>query len=75
MAKISMLVPDEALAEIDESSNGNRTAFMIAAALERARKIRRKRVDDEIAESCARNAESDLEVFRDWECTIGDGLE
>ena len=75
MAKISMLVPDEALAEIDEWSNGNRSSFMIAAALERARKIRRERMDDEIAESCARNAELDLEVFRDWECTIGDGID
>ena len=70
-----MVIPDAALAEIDESSNGNRTAFMIAAAVERARKIRRQRIDEEIAESCARNAELDLEVFRDWESTIGDGID
>jgi hypothetical protein len=27
-----MLIPDDALAEIDASSGGNRTAFMVAAA-------------------------------------------
>jgi hypothetical protein len=43
--------------------------------VERARKIRRQRIDEEIAESCARNAELDLEVFRDWESTIGDGID
>jgi hypothetical protein len=75
MAKISMLVPDEALSEIDASANGNRTAFMIAAALDRARQVRRERLDSEIAAACAANAERDLAVYREWEATIGDGLE
>lgn len=75
MAKISMVIPEAALAEIDASANGNRTAFMIAAAIERARKIQRQRIDEEVAESCRRNAKADLELYREWECTLGDGLD
>lgn len=75
MAKISMLVPDDALAEIDASAGGNRTAFMIAAALRRARDLRRLREDEEIAAECAANAQLDLHVLREWEVTNLDGLD
>jgi hypothetical protein len=74
MAKISMLVPDDALAEIDASSGGNRTAFMIAASLQRARDLRRLREDEEIAELSAANAAADIALAREWEATAEDGL-
>lgn len=74
MAKISMVVPDEALSEIDSSAQGNRTAFMIAAALDRARELRRKRDDDEIAGLSAANAELDRNVAKDWTAAGSDGL-
>jgi hypothetical protein len=74
MAKISMVVPDSALAEIDSSAQGNRTAFMISAALERARELRRMREDAEIAALSTANAELDRTVAREWAATGGDGL-
>ncbi|MFY9778981.1 MAG: hypothetical protein WAJ85_00545 [Candidatus Baltobacteraceae bacterium] len=74
MAKISMLIPDEALAEIDASAGGNRTAFMLAASLERARRERRRREDEEIAELCAANEAADAAVDAEWSGTSGDGL-
>ena len=75
MAKISMLVPDDALAEIDASAAGNRTAFMVAAALRQAREIRRLREDEEVAAACIANAEADAQLMRDWEVTTADGLD
>jgi hypothetical protein len=74
MAKISMVVPDVILAEIDSSAGGNRTAFMISAALERARELRRGREDAEIAALSSANAELDRSVAREWAVTGGDGL-
>jgi len=75
MAKVSMLIPDEALAEIDASAAGNRTAFMVSAALRQAREMRRLREDEEIAAACIANAAADLRVLRDWEVTNLDGLD
>jgi hypothetical protein len=75
MAKISMSVPDDDLAEIDAYADGNRTAFMVAAALERARVMRRAFEDAEIAELCATNAASDPALVADWETAIADGLD
>jgi homoserine kinase len=75
MAKISMLIPDEQLAVIDAQAGGNRTAFMIAAALERAKRLRRQRMDDEIAASVRASDADDSVVYDQWEATIGDGLE
>ena len=75
MAKISMLIPDDALAEIDESAGGNRTAFMLAAALRQARELKRLREDEQIAAECAANAERDLAICRDWEVANLDGLD
>jgi hypothetical protein len=74
MAKISMVVPDTALAEIDSSAQGNRTSFMISAALDRARELQRAREDAEIAALSAANAELDRAVAREWAATGGDGL-
>jgi hypothetical protein len=74
MAKVSMLIPDDALAEIDASADGNRSAFMIAAALQRARDLRRLREDEEIAASCAENADADAALAKEWDTAVGDGL-
>ena len=75
MAKISMLIADEQLAEIDAQAAGNRTAFMVASSLQRARALRREQVDREIAESLDANTEEDMAVYRDFEGTMADGLD
>ena len=75
MPKISMLVPEEALAEIDAQAGGNRTSFMIAAALERARAVRRAQLDAEIAASLASSDEADAREYAAWEGTLADGLD
>lgn len=75
MAKVSMLIPDDALAEIDASADGNRTAFMVAAALRQARELRRLREDAEIAAECVANPEVDAQLMRDWDVTSADGLD
>jgi hypothetical protein len=70
-----MLIPDTALAEIDESAGGNRTAFMIAAALRQAREMQRLREDQEIAAACVAHPREDAELMREWEVTSADGLD
>jgi len=75
MPKISMLVPEEALAEIDAQAGGNRTSFMVAAAIERARRLKREQIDREIAADLIANADRDEEVYREWEPTLADGLD
>ena len=73
MPKISLLVPDEALALIDSVAE-NRTAFMVEAAVAAA-KVRRRLIEDaEIAAICARNATRDAIINDDWEAAIGDGI-
>jgi len=74
MAKISMVVPDSQLAKIDAEANGNRTAFMVSAAIEIAKRTRRERIDREIAADVAENEDVDAQVYADWECTLADGL-
>lgn len=68
-----MSIPDDELALIDEFSGGNRTAFMVGAALERARALRRQAIDAEIARSLAANDLSDLVAELDG--LANDGLE
>jgi hypothetical protein len=75
MAKISMLISDDTLAEIDASAGGNRTAFMVAAALRQAREMQRLREDQEIAAACVAHPREDAELMRDWEVTGVDGLD
>ena len=70
-----MVVPDDQLAAIDAQANGNRTAFMIAAAVERAKRLKRERMDEEIAASVRANDDADVVVYKDWEFTVGDGIE
>jgi hypothetical protein len=47
---------------------------MIAAALQRARDLRRLRDDREIADLCAEHADADAALAGEWESTLGDGL-
>jgi hypothetical protein len=75
MAKISMVIRDDLLEKIDAEANGNRTAFMVSAAIEVAKRTRRERIDREIAADIAENANVDAQVYSDWECTLADGLD
>ena len=75
MAKISMVVPDSQLAQIDAEANGNRTAFMVSAAIEAAKRTRRERIDREIAADIAAHTDLDARVYTDWEGAIADGLD
>lgn len=75
MAKISLLVPDAFLEEIDAQAEGNRSSFMVTAALERARRLRRDRIDAEIAASLSADADLDAKMLHAWEATTADGLE
>lgn len=70
-----MLVPDDALAAIDALAGGNRSAFMIEAALDRVRRLKRELIDSEIEAAMSENAERDLAVYREWEGTMADGLD
>jgi uncharacterized protein (DUF1778 family) len=75
MPKISMLIPPEQLAEIDAQAGGNRTAFMIEAAVERAKRLKRERVDAEIEASISSTDDDDFVAYADWKSTLADGLE
>ena len=70
-----MLIPADQLAEIDAQANGNRTAFMIEAAIERAKRLKRARIDDEIASSIRASEGDDFSVYEAWEGTLSDGLD
>ena len=69
-----MIIPDDALAQIDACAEGNRTKFMVSAALARVQELRRALLDAEVEAACLANAERDLDVYRDWEPAVGDGL-
>jgi hypothetical protein len=71
--KISMTIPEEDLSLIDQFSGGNRTAFMVAASVERARALRRQAVDDDIARCLA--ADDLAELGRELDSAVADGLE
>jgi len=70
-----MLIPADQLAEIDAQANGNRTAFMIEAAIERAKRLKRARIDDEIASSIRASEAGDFSEYEAWESTLNDGLD
>ncbi len=74
MAKISIVVPDEALALID-SVAGNRSAFMVGAAVNAAKLMEREALDAEIARWCSRHASVDASVDAEFGHTLIDGLE
>ncbi len=74
MPKISMLIPDDQLALIDAQADGNRTAFMIAAAVEQAKRAKRERMDAEIAASVRASDDDDFTIYAEWEGVVGDGL-
>jgi len=70
---ISMSLQESDLALIDEFSGGNRTAFMVAAATDRARALRRAAIDEDIARCIADNDEAEL--VEELDGLIADGLE
>jgi uncharacterized protein (DUF1778 family) len=66
MARISLSVRDSDLSEIDAEAAGNRTSFMVTAALERARRLRRERVDREIEETIRADADMHAREYAAW---------
>ena len=74
MAKISMLVPDDALALIDSVAE-NRSAFMVAAAVQAAQQRRRLLIDEEIAQSCREDAGVASVLEAEFASTLSDGLD
>ena len=74
MAKISMLIPDADLADIDEVASPNRTAFMLAAAKAAAAKVRRERQDAEIVRLLDESAAEDRALLEEFTGTVADGL-
>jgi hypothetical protein len=74
MPNLSVLIPDEALAVIDEQAAGNRTACIIAASVAQARIPARARLDAEIAASIFAADDEDAIAYSAWQATIGDGL-
>jgi len=75
MATITLRVPDDVLAAIDEEAGNNRTQFMLNAAREAIRLRRRERVDAEVSRILLDDVERDLEIARDFESTLADGLD
>jgi hypothetical protein len=74
MAKISMIVPDEELALIDEFASPNRTAFMLRAVREAIAGLQRARTDAEIERCLAETAEDDVALSREFAGVSADGL-
>jgi hypothetical protein len=74
MAKISMLIADADLAEIDEVASPSRTAFMVGAAKAAAAKLRRERQDAEVARLLDESAAEDGALLQEFAGTVADGL-
>ena len=74
MARISMVVPDEDLAAIDAVATPNRSAFMLRAAKEAVVRVRRERLDAEIAACLAETADEDVNLADEFSGTSADGL-
>ncbi len=74
MAKVSMVIPDEALALIDSVAE-NRTGFMVAAAVKAAELIHRMLEDEEIVRWCSQHGSVDASLETEFAHTLSDGLE
>ncbi len=74
MPRISMLISDEDLAIIDGAASPNRTAFMVAAAKDVARRIRRARRDAEIEAAMRAHGDEDAALAEEFAGTLNDGL-
>lgn len=74
VAKISMVIPDADLAAIDEVASPNRTAFMLEAALFAVARVRRERLDAEVARCLAETADEDALLADTFSGTAADGL-
>ncbi len=74
MIRISMLIPDAELAEIDAVATPNRTAFMLAATREAVSKKKRQQLDDEIARCLEESASEDRALADEFCATAADGL-
>jgi uncharacterized protein (DUF1778 family) len=76
MATITLRVPEDDLASIDEVAGAqNRTQFMLAAAREAVARVRRERVDAEVARILAEGADEDRLVSEEWSSVAADAIE
>lgn len=73
MPRISLLVPERALKLIDDVAT-NRTAFMINASIKEARRCQREIQDAEIARVCALTAMRDVNLCKEFDGTLQDGM-
>jgi uncharacterized protein (DUF1778 family) len=74
LARISMVIPDEDLALIDAAASPNRTAFMLSAAREAARRVLREREDAELARILDESADEDRALLEEFSGLMADGL-
>jgi hypothetical protein len=74
MPRISLIVPEDDLALIDEVAAPNRTAFMVAASREAALRARRERDDRELAAILDASADADRELLAEFDGTAADGI-
>ena len=74
MAKISMIIPDADLIAIDEVASPNRTAFMLEATRQAVARIKRERLEIEIALCLAETAGDDPVLLEEFAGVAADGL-
>ena len=75
MATITLRVPDDILAMIDEEAGSNRTQFMLNAAREAISRRQRERLDSEVSFLLLEDVERDRAIADDFAVTMSDGLE
>jgi len=74
MTRISMLIPDDDLALIDSVASPNRTAFMVSAAREAAKRLARRREDEELVRILDERAGEDRALLAEFDGTMADGV-
>jgi hypothetical protein len=75
MAKISTIIPDDDLVAIDEVASPNRTAFMLEATRQAAARIKRERLNIEIALCLAETAGDDMALLEEFAGAAADGCD
>jgi hypothetical protein len=74
MTRISMLIPPDELADIDEVAVPNRTAFMLRVVKEAVARLKQERLQNEISACLLETADEDLELTEEFSATAADGL-
>jgi hypothetical protein len=74
MTRISMLIPSDELAAIDEVATPDRTAFMLRVVKEAVARLQRERRQDEISACLLETADEDLELAKEFSAKTADGF-